>query len=82
MKTTIDIPDNLLRQARKLARERNTTLKAIIESALRDALAAGKRPRKKFRLKTHTFKGRGLQPGLSWDDWNAIRSMSYEGRGG
>jgi hypothetical protein len=82
MKTTIDIPDGLLRQARRLARERGTTLKAVIETALRDALAAGKKPPGKFSLETHTFRGRGLQPGLSWDDWSAIRSMSYEGRGG
>jgi len=82
MKTTIDIPDSLLLQANKLAAERNTTLKAIIESALRDVLVAEKKPRAPFKLKTHTFKGNGLQKGLSWDDWNKIRSMCYEGHGG
>jgi len=82
MKTTVDIPDSLLRQARKLAAERNTTLKALIEAALRDALAATSRPRRRFRLETHTFGGKGLQPGLGWDDWGAIRAMIYEGRGG
>lgn len=39
MKATIDIADSLLRQVRQLAAERNTTLRAIVEAALRDALA-------------------------------------------
>jgi hypothetical protein len=82
MKTTIDIPDSLLRQAKKLAAERNTTLKSLIETALREVLAGTSRPRKRFRLDTRTFGGRGLQPGLEWDEWGTIRSMIYEGRGG
>ena len=35
MKTTIDLPDQLLMEARALAIRRKTTLKAIVESALR-----------------------------------------------
>jgi hypothetical protein len=81
MKTTIDIADALLEQARKMARERNTTIKAILEAALREQIAKGKRPRARFQLETPTFEGRGLQPGLSWDDWTAIRDVAYEGRG-
>lgn len=38
MKTTIDISDALLRRAKQAALERNTTLRAIIESALERAL--------------------------------------------
>lgn len=65
-----------------MAARRNTTFRAIVESALRDALAAEKRPAKRFRLRTHTFAGKGLRSGLSWDDWNSIRGLIYEGRGG
>ena len=82
MKATIDIADGLMRQVRRLAAERDTTIRAIVEAALRDALASQERRRGKFRLDTHTFEGDGLQAGLSWDDWSVIRSMSYEGRGG
>ena len=82
MKTTIDIADTLLKQVRQLAAERNTTIRSIVESALRDTLAKRECRRRKFRLDTHTFKGNGMQAGLSWDDWNVIRSMDYEGRGG
>ncbi len=82
MKTTIDIADPLLRRAKQLAARRHTTLKAVIEEALRRSLGEESRARRPPRLRTHTFGGRGLQPGLSWDDWNTLRSLAYEERGG
>ena len=82
MKTTVDIADQLLRKAKKLATKQNTTLKAVIESALREALDSAEHPPQRFCLETHTVDGNGLQQGLSWDDWSAIRSLGYEGRGG
>jgi hypothetical protein len=82
MKTTIDIADPLLRRAKQLAARRHTTLRQVIEEALRRALEAEARGRSAQPLQTHTVRGRGLQPGLSWDDWNALRSLAYEERGG
>jgi Arc/MetJ family transcription regulator len=82
MKTTIDISDALFQQAKKLARKRNITFRELVESALRRTLVAETRAPERFRLETRTFQGKGLQPGLSWDDWNTIRGMIYEGRGG
>ncbi len=35
MKTTLDLPEDLLLEAKILAARRNTTLRAIVESALR-----------------------------------------------
>ncbi len=35
MKTTLDLPDDLLIEAKQVAARRRTTLKAIVESALR-----------------------------------------------
>lgn len=35
MKTTLDLPDDLLMEAKTLAIRRKTTLKALVESALR-----------------------------------------------
>ena len=43
-----------------------------------EAFSAEARP----RLRRHSFRGRGLQPGLSESDWAAIRERAYEGRGG
>lgn len=81
MKTTVDIADPILQRAKRLAHRRKTTLKALIEEGLRRTLEEDARPTA-VPLRTHTFRGRGLQPGLSWDDWSALRSFAYEGLGG
>lgn len=82
MKTTIDIADSLLRRAKQVAARRNVTLKQVIEEALRQNLQAEVGKRSPQSLRTHTFRGQGLQPGLSWDDWNSLRAFAYEERGG
>jgi hypothetical protein len=82
MKTTIDIADSLLRRAKRLAAKEGTTLREIVEGALRDRLERSEDSEASATLQTHTFQGRGLQPGLSWDDWDSIRALGYEGRGG
>ncbi len=82
MKTTIDIADPLLERAKAMAAQRRTTLKAVVEGALRNAIREDSRQRRTKRLQTHTFGGRGLQPGLSWEDWDEIRSLCYGERGG
>ncbi len=81
MKTTIQIPDSLLKEARKLANEKHTTLKALIEEGLRRILSERKR-RGRFKLRKVTFRGKGLQPHLEGATWDRIRDLSYEGRGG
>ena len=80
MKTTIQIPDSLLREVRKLANEENTTLKSLMEEGLRRIISERKQ-RGKFRLRKATFRGTGLQPGLDGASWDRIRDISYEGRG-
>ncbi len=81
MKTTIDIAEPILAQAERLAAERQTTLKAVVETALRDVITAEQESRKPFRLRKCPVDGNGLQPGLSWGDWDALRSLAYEGHG-
>ena len=83
MKTTVEISDALLQAAKRMAAERNTTLRTIIEAALRRHLeAAADEARTPPRLRRHSFRGRGLQPGLSESDWATIRERAYESRGG
>jgi len=81
MKTTIDIADALLERAKRLAARRGTTLKQVVEDALRETLRGESKRKLEPRLSTHTFRGRGLRPGLSWDDWARLRDLAYEGRG-
>lgn len=81
MKTTVQIPDSLFEEARRLARRERTTLKSLIEQGLRRLISERKQDRG-FRLRKATFKGQGLQPQLVGVPWDQIRELSYEGRGG
>ena len=81
MKTTIQIPDSLFEEVRKLAAKEKTTLKALVEEGLRLILAKRNR-RSAFRLRKASFKGKGLQPHLAGASWEQIREKIYEGRGG
>lgn len=82
MKTTIDISDALLEEARKLAAREGTTVKALVEQGLRRVVSERRRGGGAFRLRKATFKGNGLQPGADGADWERIRTLAYEGRGG
>ncbi len=82
MKTTIDIADALLKDAKKLAARERTTVRALVEAGLRQVLAQ-KRPRgERYRLRDATFRGDGLAPGAAGASWERIRELAYEGRGG
>lgn len=81
MKTTVEIPDTLLEEARKLAARQDTTLRVLIIDGLRRILAERKRTGA-FRLRKATFRGTGLQPDVAGAGWERIREMAYEERGG
>jgi Bacterial antitoxin of type II TA system, VapB len=81
MKTTLDISDPLLREARKIATRDRTTLRALVEQGLRKIIAERKVGRP-FKLRIVTFNGEGLVRELRDADWEKIRDLAYEGRGG
>jgi Arc/MetJ family transcription regulator len=71
MRTTIRLDDDLLARAKRAAAERGTTLTALIEDALRRALA----PRSgadRSRPPLPTVRGDGLQSGVDLDDTAAL----------
>ena len=76
MKTTISIADDLLEKAKLRARRENKTLRDVVEEALRLHLAQ-KGSRNAFRLKRHTFKGKGLQPGIEEGNLEQLRDLIY-----
>ena len=80
MKTTVEIADALLKEAKSLARRERTTVRALLEEGLRQVLK-GRQRRRGYRLRKATFKGKGLQPGLQGASWERIRELAYEGRG-
>ncbi len=80
MKTTIEISDPLLKEARKLAAEEHTTLRNLVELGLRRVIAE-KRGSGAFALRRASFKGEGLQRELQNASWEKIRELAYEGHG-
>lgn len=81
MKTTVEIPDALLEEARKIATRSGTTLRVLIIEGLRISIAERRR-KSDFKLRDASVPGHGLQPGVEADDWNRIRQWAYEGHGG
>lgn len=83
MKTTLDLNDVLLQAAKDAAARQGTTLRSVVEAALRGYLAAqAGAPPAPFRLRRHAFSGKGLRPEAAEAGWERIRELSYEGRGG
>lgn len=80
MKTTIEVSEDLLTQARSVARQEGATLKAIIEEGLR--LALRERSRRRSRRSGITpFEGDGLTAEFSGAGWDRIRDEIYRDRG-
>jgi hypothetical protein len=81
MRTTIDLPDGLYARVRRLADSSGRTLREItiegMEIVLREA---GRRP--SFRLRDGSWGHGGLVDGLDESNWDRIRDLAYEGRGG
>ena len=67
-RTTVRLDDNLLRQTRALAAETGRTLTAVIDDALREALARQRARGERPRVALPMFVGQGLQPGVDLDD--------------
>lgn len=80
MKTTVEIPNSLLEQARRLASREDTTVRALVEEGLRHVVAERQRA-KPFKLRKVSFRGNGLQPPMADGSWDRIRDATYEGRG-
>ncbi len=80
MKTTVEIPDSLLEEVRRVAAREGRPVRALVEEGLRKVL--GERRRKgRFRLRKASYKGEGLQPHASGMSWDRIRDLAYEGHG-
>lgn len=71
MRTIINLDDDLHRRAKAYAARLGTSLTALVEEALRLRLA---RPasRQQRRVSLPTFKGDGLQAGVTLDDMDTV----------
>lgn len=81
MKTTVELPDALLAEAKRAAAEDGTTLRELVERGLRRVLhqrAQGGR----FRLRDASVDGHGVQEEFRDAGWERLRSAAYGDRGG
>ena len=78
MKSTVDIADNLLAEAKQAAAREGTTLRALIEAGLRQVLRERRARSAPFVLRRASFKGKGLRTDLQGQPWEQIRSLAYE----
>ncbi len=81
MKTTIDISDSLLQEAKKLSAQRRITLRSLVKQGLREIISRQKSDQK-FKLRKASFRGNGLQDEFRGESWQKIRIPAYEGHGG
>jgi hypothetical protein len=79
MKTTVELPDELLREVQQLARAERTTMRSLMEEGLREViarhLAAGR-----FTLRDASVPGEGVSAEFADATWAQLREAAYGDR--
>ena len=65
MKTTIELPDDLVRQVRDVARETGVTMRELVVEGLRSELARRAAPSPKVDFVFTAVEGHGLAPDVT-----------------
>ena len=78
MRTTLDLEDHLIKEAKRRAAETGQTLSSLIETAIRELLEQENRPKRPYRLKWLVVRG-GAQPGVDLTDRDNLLDL-MEGR--
>ncbi len=79
MRTTIRLDDDLLARAKTLAAQTGRTLTAVIEDALRAALAQARPRHRPDQIELPTFGSGGVQPGVDLDDTASLLDVMESG---
>lgn len=80
MKTTIELPDELLEQVRGVARRERTTLRGLIEEGLQRSLEA-RRKAVRRNLDFPSYGGSGLTTEFEGAPWSRLRDELYREHG-
>ena len=75
MRTTINVPNDLLLQAKKAALEAGTTLSEFIANALRETVAQHRRKTTRKVTKLTTYGKGGVRPGVDLDNSSALLDL-------
>ncbi len=83
MKTSIEIGDSLFVKAKKLAKQKRISLRALIEEGLRHVIANKEKDKNAPQSKILTFGGDGLtdEYKLRGLNWETLRDEIYRGHG-
>jgi hypothetical protein len=74
MRTTIDLPEDVLREAKLRAAREGRTLSAVVGDAVRTSFARPDRA-DRTRVELPTFGGGGLLPGVDLDNSAALLEL-------
>jgi metal-responsive CopG/Arc/MetJ family transcriptional regulator len=72
MRTTINVDDQLLMQAKAQAAASGVTLAQLIEDALRESLIRRENLENRERVRMITMKGTGTRPGIDLDNSQSL----------
>ena len=80
MKTTIELPDALMEQARRVAKQEGATLRALVEEGLQRSLEARRKAARR-QLDFPSYGGKGLTDEFQGAPWSRIRDEIYREHG-
>jgi hypothetical protein len=72
---------SLLAEAKAVAAREGTTVRSLVEEGLRLVIAR-RGESEPFTLRSASFRGDGVRPDVSLEQWDQIRGLIYGGRGG
>jgi hypothetical protein len=81
VKTTVDIAEAVLREAKLIAAREGTTLKALVEEGLRHVIDERAKEQTGFRLRDLRYGDSVGAPGIDPNDWMSIKHL-VRGAGG
>jgi hypothetical protein len=79
MRTTVDVSDDLLREAKERAARTGRTLGQVVEDALRVSFSRSQAAAERGPVELPTFHGGGLQPGVDLDDSASLLDLMERG---
>lgn len=75
----MDLPDELLLEVQRIAREQKRTMRSVLEEALRSTIDKYQRARE-FELPDASVDGNGLRPDYRDAGWDELRAAAYGSR--
>jgi len=76
VKTTVDIAETMLREAKLIAAREGTTLKALVEEGLRHVIDERAQQQTGFRLRDCSYGSGGGVPGIDINDWMSMKHLT------